>query len=466
VTATEDAPKPADWPVAKIGELFDSWGGHTPSKANAAYWGDGLPWVSSRDVKSSRLATTTHCVTMQAVEETGLRVCPVGSVLVVVRSGVLAHTLPVAVTEVPVTINQDLKAFYSDEPYLNEWLALFLHMSAQALLTASRRDGTTVQSVKYPLLKDTEIPVPPMSERRAIIEVVEILLAKQTTILPLLLSASQTAQQIRRAVLAAACRGRLTAEWRKSNDPSPVSGVLAELRGSNERATYRHDGVLVPDPGVLGPLPTRWAWAVIGEVAEVQLGGTPARNNLSFWNGGIPWVSSGEVANCRIATTRETISAAGLAGSNAKLYPPGTVLIAMIGEGKTRGQAAILGIEAASNQNAAGILPNRDILDPEYLWRWALAQYEVTRAIGRGGNQAALNAQKVRELVIPMPPMDEQREIVRRVDAYLEVAASILERVRTASGQVERSSQAILDKAVRGELASADDVNGSAERIP
>lgn len=452
MTAVEVTPTRMDWPVAKIGDLFDSWGGHTPSKAITAYWGDGLPWVSSRDVKSARLTTSTHCVTMKAVEETGLRVCPVGSVLIVMRSGILAHTLPVAVTEVPVTINQDLKAFYSDEPYLNEWLALFLRMSAQALLATSRRDGTTVQSVKYPLLKDTEIPVPPMPERREIIEVVKALLARQATILPLLLSASQTAQQIRKAVLAAACTGRLTAEWRESNDLPAVSGVLAELRASNEGAGHRRNGAPVPDPDVLDPLPSAWAWAAIGEVAEVQLGGTPARNNPSYWNGGIPWVSSGEVANCRITTTRETISATGLAGSNAKLYPPGTILIAMIGEGKTRGQAAILDIEAASNQNAAGILPNRNIVDPEYLWRWALAQYEVTRAVGRGGVQAALNGQKVRELLIPVPPIEEQREIVRRVDAYLELAASVLAKVQAASKQLERSSQAVLDKAFRGEL--------------
>src|SRR5438105_12343241 len=104
------------------------------------------------------------------------------------------------------------------------------------------------------------------------------------------------------------------------------------------------------------------------------------------------------------------ITKEGLERSNAKVCPRGSVLIAMIGEGKTRGQSAILDIEASTNQNVAGVIPNPSVVIAEYVWRWALAQYEVTRAVGRGGNQPALNGQKVRELVLPVPPVQEQTE--------------------------------------------------------
>ncbi len=126
----------------------------------------------------------------------------------------------------------------------------------------------------------------------------------------------------------------------------------------------------------------------------------------------------------------------------------------MIGEGKTRGQSAILDIEASTNQNAAGVLPNREIVSPEYVWRWALAQYEVTRAVGRGGNQPALNGQKVRELTIPIPPLEEQREIVRRVDRLLALADCLQQRVEVVLTHIEHSSQAVFDKAFRGELVA------------
>src|SRR5205823_3052814 len=117
-------------------------------------------------------------------------------------------------TEAPVTINQDLKAFYSDEPLMNEWLALFLRMAARALLASSRRDGTTVQSIQYPLLKNTVIPVPPLEDRRKIIDAVGLALAKQSSALPHLPAARRAIERFRQAVLAAACSGRLTADWR------------------------------------------------------------------------------------------------------------------------------------------------------------------------------------------------------------------------------------------------------------
>src|SRR5439155_20424587 len=102
------------------------------------------------------------------------------------------------------------------------------------------------------------------------------------------------------------------------------------------RQVTTDEGIDLPDV----ELPETWAWCRVGDVADVRLGGTPSRKEPSYWGGSIPWVSSGEVANCRIARTAEHITGAGLENSNAKVYPRGTVLIAKIGEGKTPGQAA------------------------------------------------------------------------------------------------------------------------------
>jgi len=177
---------------------------------------------------------------------------------------------------------------------------------------------------------------------------------------------------------------------------------------------------------------------------------------LSYWSGRIPWISSGEVANCRIATTRERITDIGLANSNAKLYPRGTVLIAMIGEGKTRGQSAILDIEACTNQNAAGLLFDTPYVNPEYVWRWALSEYERNRGEGRGGNQPALNGQKVRNLPIPLPPREEQDEIVRRVDAVFSVVDTIEDRVARATRMTALLRRRTFERAFSGELVPTE----------
>jgi type I restriction enzyme S subunit len=124
----------------------------------------------------------------------------------------------------------------------------------------------------------------------------------------------------------------------------------------------------------------------------------------------------------------------------------------MIGEGKTRGQTAILKIEATINQNMAAVILRHGLLVPEYLWRWFQFQYEVTRERGSGSGPQALNCQRVRELPFCLPPLAEQFEIVRRVESLFKVADELDSRHKNACAQVDLLSQSILGKAFRGEL--------------
>ena len=303
-------------------------------------------------------------------------------------------------------------------------------------------------------LEECPIEIPDTDLQDALVELLDDATGYESSANAHLWSSSQSLTRLRQSVLMAACSGALTADWRASHDdiePAEFALERKRLRDRERLGTkYREPNSL--DADELPELPSTWTWGVVAEVGEVQLGGTPARGQSTFWNGGIPWVSSGEVANCRISTTRETISELGLRKSNAKLYPTGTVLIAMIGEGKTRGQSAILDVEACTNQNVAGVLPDSEVVDPEYVWRWALAQYEVTRAVGRGGNQPALNGQKVKELAIPIPPIPEQIEIVARTEKLLSLAETTAEQVQSVCNTIERSSQSLFAKAFAGEL--------------
>jgi type I restriction enzyme S subunit len=300
------------------------------------------------------------------------------------------------------------------------------------------------------------ICLPPRVEQGRIVERVEALLGEVRAVRAHLASAPRIGKRFRRSVLAAACSGRLTEDWREGhqNTEAPQT-LLARIRSVQPRfapaATPNEDA-----EADRAELPQEWMWCRVADVATVCLGGTPSRRESAYWGGTIPWVSSGEVANCRISDTREKISSMGLENSNAKIYPRGTVLIAMIGEGKTRGQSAILDIEACTNQNAAGLVFEIDGVNPEYVWRWALGEYERTRDVGRGGNQPALNGQKVRELVLPLPPPAEQHEIVLRVDALFALADVIEARVAAATARADKLTQSILAKAFRGELVPTE----------
>ena len=144
----------------------------------------------------------------------------------------------------------------------------------------------------------------------------------------------------------------------------------------------------------LPELSPRWCWSSLGQLFQVEVGATPSRSEASYWNGDVSWVSSGEVQFCRIKATREKITVAGLANSSTRLNPSGSVLLGMIGEGKTRGQAAILDLEACNNQNCAAIWVSKTPIRPEFVYYFLWSQYEETRRGSSGNNQPALNKAK------------------------------------------------------------------------
>ena len=127
-------------------------------------------------------------------------------------------------------------------------------------------------------------------------------------------------------------------------------------------------------------VPDGWTRCCIDDVAEVTSGGTPDRGVTGYWGGGIPWISTGEINFNTIYASREYITEAGLRQSSAKLLPPDTVLMAMYGQGLTRGRVAILGLEAAVNQNCAAIIVTVDQL-PRYIYYYLEFNYLHVRSL-------------------------------------------------------------------------------------
>jgi len=202
----------------------------------------------------------------------------------------------------------------------------------------------------------------------------------------------------------------------------------------------------------LPELPDGWCRTRVGDIFTVALGGTPSRSKPEYWNGDIPWVSSSEVANCHIKCTRERITKLGLEHSNAKLNPIGSVLLAMIGEGKTRGQAAILDLPSTTNQNVAGILVSETPILSDWVFYWFLSRYEQTRKSGSGGMQYALNAERIKNFTLPLSPLAEQHRIVAEVERRLSVMGEVEAAVGVTLARAERLRQAILKRAFEGKL--------------
>ena len=122
-------------------------------------------------------------------------------------------------------------------------------------------------------------------------------------------------------------------------------------------------------------------------------------------------------------------------------------MLAMIGEGKTRGQAAILDIQAAHNQNTAAILVSKTPCDPRYVYYFLQLNYNHTRRVGSGNNQKALNKERVRALHFPFAPFEEQRIIVNEIECRLSLCDDITKTVNYSLRQAEALRQSILNRA-------------------
>jgi type I restriction enzyme S subunit len=422
------------WTVVSLLDVADVLLGQSPPGSTYNSDGRGLPFFQGKADFGDDFPIARKWCTAPS------RIAEAGDVLISVR----APVGPTNLADTRCAIGRGLAAIRSHDGIPPGLIRYAIQLQESEI--ASWGTGSTFTAISKRHFKDIRIPLPPEQQRDELVHLLDALLRSRRSARSHLSVAQDFIARVRQSVLLAACSGMLTADWRRNQPlasaPNALSGMLPTRRDE--------DG-----------LPDTWSRARIGDIAEVKLGGTPSRKVPAYWDGDIPWVSSGEVANCRIVNTREKISSAGLTHSNAKTYPRGTVLVAMIGEGKTRGQAAILDIPATTNQNVAGVLVNPQIATPEYVWRWALAQYEITRAVGRGGNQPALNGQKVRELSIPVPPLAEQEEIVRRIDRLLAQAESIQQRLRLVAIQLDKVSNAVLGSVLgdgldgAGETASA-----------
>jgi type I restriction enzyme S subunit len=341
----------------------------------------------------------------------------------------------------------------------------YVYYVLRTLNLSSLDRSTAIPGLNRDDLYSQVIPIAPVPEQHRIVAEIE----KQFTRLGAGVAALRRAQanlkRYKASVLKAACEGRLV-----SQDPNdePASKLLERIleqrrKGTASRAptagrapTRKYVEPAPPDTEGLPELPEGWRWTTIGSTFSVTIGGTPSRTKSEYWGGDTPWVSSGEVANRRIRSTREQITSEGLANSNAKLHPPGTVLLAMIGEGKTRGQTAILDVASTTNQNIASILCAETRIVPEWVFYWLMSRYEETRKSGSGGMQYALNSERIRGFTFPLPPLAEQRRIVAEVERRLSVVQEVEGVIAANLARAERLRQSILKQAFEGKLVPQD----------
>lgn len=185
----------------------------------------------------------------------------------------------------------------------------------------------------------------------------------------------------------------------------------------------------------------------LGDLTQIGTGSTPSRSNVANFGGTIPWVKTAEVNGHLITETEERISESAVRTARCRLYPVGSILVALYGQGKTRGRCAILGLIAATNQACGVLLPNARY-DTVVLFAQLEMSYERLRAMGRGGNQENLNLGLLADFDVLLPALSLQQSFARRAAAIEKLRAT----QRTSLAELNALFSSLQHRAFRGEL--------------
>lgn len=208
----DPATNPKGWPTGKIKDLFNVFGGGTPSKSVHSYWNGTIPWISPKDMKSSVISDTEDHITLDAISNSATRLVKQGSILIVYRSGILAHSFPVAIAGRDLTINQDLKAFTSKREVSNEYLYGLLS-SFPSLGLSCVKKGATVHNIDGSRFLNLEICTPSKQLQKAFKVQLHALLGHKTKRQEI----STKLEGLFDVLLHRAFTGDLTAKWREAH---------------------------------------------------------------------------------------------------------------------------------------------------------------------------------------------------------------------------------------------------------
>ena len=191
-----------------------------------------------------------------------------------------------------------------------------------------------------------------------------------------------------------------------------------------------------------------WSNKKIDEIAVVTSGGTPSRNISKYWNGHIPWVTTSLVDFNIINNADEFITQDGVDNSSAKLFPKNTILMAMYGQGITRGKVAILGIDATTNQACAAI-KLKDGIDTNFIFQNLMSRYEEIRDLSNEGGQKNLSAGIIKDISISYPSKPEQTKIASFLSAVDEKISQLTQKHELLSQYKQGMMQKLFSQQIR-----------------
>lgn len=450
---------PASWKQSELGEvLLSIVGGGTPSKSNPSFYEGDIPWMSVKDMNKNILNDTVDHISEEAVENSSTNVIPSGTPIIATRMSLGK----IVVANFDSAINQDLKALFPATGVNRDFLIGWYRSIAKKIEALGT--GTTVKGIRLEVLNSLEFPLPPLAEQKVIADKLDTLLAQVETSKARLERIPQILKTFRQSVLAAAVSGKLTEEWRGYNGASNVNlEQIAEQhkayfietrRKYNEPAEFKANSLTPKIPG-------NWRWFRAEQLCDLITKGTTPKKEHMTSSGDIPYI---KVYNLTFDGTLDfSIEPTFIPKlvhdtelKRSKVFP-GDVLMNIVGP--PLGKVSIVpdSHEEWNINQAISIFRPVSGVTNEYLSICLRDEFllELTKSKAKAtAGQFNLTLEICRDYSIPVPPQEEQTEIVRRVEALFAFADRIEQNANAALERVNNLTQSILAKAFRGELTA------------
>jgi type I restriction enzyme, S subunit len=460
----EDIPR--GWGTVKLAQITIKVGsGATPRGGSESYQQAGIPLIRSMNVRFEGF-TEDGLAFLDRQQADALKEVTVrsGDVLLNITGASIGR-----VTQAPphmdgARVNQHVCIIRADPEVDAEYLARYLASPSVQQMIWTEQYGVTRQALTKSQILSFEIPLPPTAEQRRIVAQIDQLLVRVNRVRDRLSRISAILKRFRQAVLAAACSGRLTEDWRDENPNVESAPSMEEpIKKTPKRRAGRLWGAgVVPEltDEQRESLPDSWTWAKVRDLGQdpegtVQVGPMSMRSK-DFADRGVPVLNVGCVQWGHFDESKLDYMPPDIAASFERYrIDKGDVLFTRSG---TVGRCAVATDKQHGYLMTFHLLRVRSARQkclPEYLqmvFQGANSIRKQTEEAAIGSTRAGFNTNLLADLDVPLPPLTEQREIVRRVNALLRVDDAIENRVAKAASESGKLTQAILAKAFRGEL--------------
>jgi type I restriction enzyme S subunit len=410
-----DKDLPLGWSRTPLGEICKLKNGY--AFKSDSYIKEGTPVIRISDIGDGKVDLTS-CVKVETKELFLDYQVKAGDILVAM-SGATTGKFGIYYGKELAFQNQRVGRFEVLNQSLldNNFLLYLLYRLKQRILDDAY--GGAQPNISSGKIEEMEVPLPPIAEQHRIVSKIDELFSDLDKGIETLRNAKEQLKVYRQAVLKYAFEGRLT------------------------------------NPDILeGELPEGWQLKKLGEIFKSTSGGTPSRKRDDFYGGNIPWVKSGELSKGLINQTDEYITEEALRNSSAKIFPAGTLLIALYGA--TIGKLGFLGIAAATNQAVCGIFPS-EYVSLNYMFHFLTLNKQKLIESAVGGAQPNISQTILKDLEVCFPTENKIQElVVAEIESRLSVCDKIEESIEQGLKQAEALRQSILKKAFEGKLVPQD----------